>query len=370
MDHQPEFTRNLAVNLLTEALNEIPELRKESINSQEFSKWNGDTHYLISRIFGSGTHRSKEFARISYLPYSMSPGHGNTHGFQKSFQSGLDRAEFLLKSMIHDIKRFWSGDELESNRTKNPTSMEALNTMTHSVFQETQFTPNEHLVFMLSPFREPFNTIYSNHIRPTVEGINNLTCVRADDIYDNRPVIDDIWRLTNEARIIIAELTDRNPNVFYETGLAHAIDKEVILITQSGDDVPFDLRHRRYIRYQDTHEGIEKLKVDLTNTITNILNRTNENSVAERTSQLLPERLAEETPHLPPHGITGDICRKAGLYRVQGGGPYLIQKTFEEGAVFPSAATRFGEVGGFPLGMNEEIVTWVYQPPGSDEHEN
>lgn len=250
------------------------------------------------------------------------------------------------------------------------TRSETSKTVANSVFQNNQFVLNERLVFMLSPYGDPFDTIYSNHIKPTVEKINDLTCVRADNIYDNRPVIDDIWRLTNEARIIIAELTDKNPNVFYETGLAHAIDKEVILITQSSDDVPFDLRHRRYISYQETHEGIEKLKVDLTNTITNILSRTNEGSVAERTAQLVAERLAEEVPDLPPHGITGEICRKSGLYRVQNGGLYLIQKTFEEGDVFPSAATRFGEVGGFPLGMNEEKVTWVYQPPEHDEHES
>ena len=57
--------------------------------------------------------------------------------------------------------------------------------------------------------------------------------MRADDIYDNRPIIEDVWRCTNEARILIAELTGRNPNVFYETGIAHTVGKEVILITQS-----------------------------------------------------------------------------------------------------------------------------------------
>ena len=144
----------------------------------------------------------------------------------------------------------------------------------NSVFQKNQFVLNERLVFMLSPFGEPFDTIFSNHIKPTVERIQELNCLRADDLYDNQPVIDDIWRLTNEARIIVAELTDKNANVFYETGLAHAIGKEVIPITQSMDDVPFDLRHRRCIVYEYTPPGIDKLEHELTNTIERILNRT------------------------------------------------------------------------------------------------
>ena len=144
----------------------------------------------------------------------------------------------------------------------------------NSVFQEKQFTLNERLIFVLSPFGEPFDTIFTDHVKPTVEKIERLNCLRADDIYDNRPVIDDIWRFTNEARMLIAELTGKNANVFYEAGLAHAIGKEVILIAQSMNDVPFDLKHRRCIVYEYTPKGIDKLQHDLTYTITSILDRT------------------------------------------------------------------------------------------------
>ncbi|MCY4115492.1 MAG: hypothetical protein OXF55_01220 [Caldilineaceae bacterium] len=145
----------------------------------------------------------------------------------------------------------------------------------NSVFKENQFDLNERLVFVLSPFGEPFDSIFADHIRPTVERHQNLKCDRADDIFDNRPIIEDIWRSINEAKVIIAELTGKNANVFYETGLAHAIGKEVILITQSIDDVPFDLRHIRCIIYAYTPPGIIELQTKLTNTITSILDRTN-----------------------------------------------------------------------------------------------
>lgn len=141
------------------------------------------------------------------------------------------------------------------------------------IFQGREFLINEQLVFVLSPYKEPFNTIYTDHIKPSIESIEGLSCLRADDIYDNRPIIEDIWRCTNEARILISELTGRNANVFYETGIAHTIGKEVILITQSMDDVPFDLKHLRCIVYEYTPRGIQNLEDNLKSTVLNILAR-------------------------------------------------------------------------------------------------
>lgn len=141
------------------------------------------------------------------------------------------------------------------------------------IFQGREFLIQEELVFVLAPFEEPFNTIYQDHIIPSVESIQRLKCLRADDIYDNQPIIEDIWRCTNEARMLIAELTGRNANVFYETGIAHTIGKEVIFITQSMEDVPFDLKHLRCIVYEYTPRGIATLEENLKNTVLNVLAR-------------------------------------------------------------------------------------------------
>lgn len=141
------------------------------------------------------------------------------------------------------------------------------------IFQGRDFMLNNNLVFMLAPFKEPFNTIYHDHIKATVESIEGLKCIRADDIYDNKPIIEDIWKSINEAHIIVSELTERNPNVFYETGVAHTVGKEVILLTQNMEDVPFDLRHLRCILYEYTPRGIQTLEQNLKNTINNIRGR-------------------------------------------------------------------------------------------------
>jgi Lon protease-like protein len=134
------------------------------------------------------------------------------------------------------------------------------------VFKGRGFKQNNKLVFALMPFSEKFRPIYTEIIKPTVE-ILDLKSVRADDLYGPRPIIEDIWRLVNESHIIIADVTSRNPNVFYEIGLAHSIGKDVIIISQSLDDVPFDLRHYRRIIYEDSVKGTKKLEKDLFNSL-------------------------------------------------------------------------------------------------------
>ena len=102
------------------------------------------------------------------------------------------------------------------------------------------------------------------------EGIANGSCVRADDIFAPGPIINDILRSIQESDYIIADLTEQNPNVYYELGLAHASGKPVILITQNIDSLPFDLRHQRIIEYSDTAAGGAQLGAALTRYVSSV----------------------------------------------------------------------------------------------------
>ena len=124
--------------------------------------------------------------------------------------------------------------------------------------------------FVLMPFSGDFNDIYSDHIKPIVESFG-LECIRADEIYSIKPIIDDIINSIKESDIIIADLTERNPNVFYELGIAHAIEKPVILISQSIKDIPFDLKHIRCISYRYTPPDMRKFVDKLKKTIKNVI---------------------------------------------------------------------------------------------------
>ena len=124
--------------------------------------------------------------------------------------------------------------------------------------------------FVLMPFSGDFNYIYSDHIKPIVESFG-LECIRADEIYSIKPIIEDIINSIKESDIIIADLTKRNPNVFYELGIAHAIEKPVVLISQSTKDIPFDVKHIRCISYKYTPPGMKKFEDELKKTIKNVI---------------------------------------------------------------------------------------------------
>jgi ATP-dependent protease La (LON) substrate-binding domain len=137
------------------------------------------------------------------------------------------------------------------------------------IFRGKSFKVVPDLSFVLMPFAEMFRPIYDEIVKPVVEQFG-LKCIRADDLYGSKAIIEDIWRLINEAKIIIADVTGKNPNVFYEIGLAHAIGKEVIIISQTMDDVPFDLRHLRCLIYRDSVAGFRKLEAQLQQALSTI----------------------------------------------------------------------------------------------------
>ena len=125
--------------------------------------------------------------------------------------------------------------------------------------------------FVLMPFSVELKPIYEHHIKKTVSQLK-LRIGRADDFFGTGSIMKDVWSAIHAARIVIADCTGRNPNVFYEIGLAHAIGRDTILISQSIDDVPFDLRHLRVILYKYTPPGMDAFEKALRTTITQSYN--------------------------------------------------------------------------------------------------
>ena len=119
------------------------------------------------------------------------------------------------------------------------------------------------------PLHDPFTSIFEEQIKPAAQK-NGLKAVKADDISSNKPVMEDVWRYLNQARIVVADLSGSNPNVFYELGVAHTLGKEVIMIAQHLTVVPFDVGHIRFIEYEYP-SGKEQLAYKLRETIQQVL---------------------------------------------------------------------------------------------------
>lgn len=125
--------------------------------------------------------------------------------------------------------------------------------------------------FIIIPFEDSFNEYFNKIIVPAVKE-TGLIPIRSDKIYGTRAIIDDIFERIFKAALVIADATSKNPNVNYELGVAHALEKPTIIITQSINDVPFDYKHLRVIEYKtEKVDWANKLKEDIIRTIKTIL---------------------------------------------------------------------------------------------------
>lgn len=116
-------------------------------------------------------------------------------------------------------------------------------------------------VFVLMPFNENFDDIYKLGIKVACQS-ENVYCERVDEQYYDGSMLDRIYNQIQHADYIIADMTGKNPNVFYEVGYAHALQKKVILITQDGDDIPFDMKHFHHIIYKKDRISLLKDEIE------------------------------------------------------------------------------------------------------------
>lgn len=139
--------------------------------------------------------------------------------------------------------------------------------------------------FVIMPFGNPsvdpeqarkLELIYSQWIKPAVESIKcgtdeTISCHRADKTLRPEEIVNHIIENLITSDFVIADLSGRNPNVFYELGVRHAVNNNTILIADGLDDVPFDLRGLRTIVYRYEPEYMLRLRDSLKQAIHELL---------------------------------------------------------------------------------------------------
>lgn len=177
-----------------------------------------------------------------------------------NFENNVRRAFDMVEDDIEDIvNRTLAMQAAQSNLIPPSLTGGAGHEITvNPIFgepnQNTQFQSD---VFMIMPFREELDSIYKNMIIPTVNDMN-LTIKRGDDFNSvSGQIISEVWAAINACRLVIVETTQENANVYYELGIAHTLGKPAILLTQGKEieDFPFDIRHLRFIVYENTIAG-------------------------------------------------------------------------------------------------------------------
>ena len=114
---------------------------------------------------------------------------------------------------------------------------------------------------MLSPFGDPFDKYFLDVLKPGLAE-HGHTLTRGDESHAPGVIVQSIFQSILDADLVLADMTRRNANVFYELGIAHSYGKQVILVAQSTNDLPFDVRHMRCIRYQPGAEGWERAYIN------------------------------------------------------------------------------------------------------------
>lgn len=159
-----------------------------------------------------------------------------------------------LKGAINSLKFQNHIEETDQNRFRvKPTIFSEMHPMRSSIsldrrsnryYQEIQIQANEPFCFVIMPFREKEFTqrIYFDVIKLLIENEFKISCYRVDE--DDLPdrIDNKIYTYLLRAAFIVAEVTTRNPNVLYELGLAHMLEKDCIILTQRPhSEVPFDI---------------------------------------------------------------------------------------------------------------------------------
>lgn len=164
----------------------------------------------------------------------------------------VDRFAEVFSTNLQFLRSFNATTEAEPRpsieevqpRTSRPEGV-TLSTRVHKEPRIRQFLDT---CFVMMPFGTWYDRYYQEVYIPAIRDAG-FEPVRADELFSSGSVVEQIWEQIEKSKVLLAELTDKNANVFYELGLAHAARKPVVFTSGKVEDVPFDLRHLRVIVY-------------------------------------------------------------------------------------------------------------------------
>lgn len=118
-------------------------------------------------------------------------------------------------------------------------------------------------VFVVMQFTEEYNNLYKEVIFPVCTDFG-YEVIRADNIYTNSLIVEDIAQSIREASLVLADVTPNNANVYYEVGFAHGIQKPTILLSdRKREKLPFDISGFRLIFYDNSIAGKSEVESSL-----------------------------------------------------------------------------------------------------------
>ena len=236
---------------------ELIELKNAVVKDFDASNW---------REIGALTNMYDEVDNHGRLLRSLSWGDEDYDGLALMFLRRMigknDENLITVKNYINK-KCTISGENISSEKTDKRKIV-----FSPSIFDVPTEPVDSKLISVMMPFQSDMTPVYKA-IKKASKA-SGFSCKRADDIWKHSTVIQDVFSLIFQSNIVVCDFTGKNPNVFYEAGIAHTLGKFVVPITQSEHDIPFDLKHHRYAKYFNNSEGLLKLEEDLTDRFTTL----------------------------------------------------------------------------------------------------
>jgi len=187
---------------------------------------------------------------------------------QRQFDISRDRVEHfseVFQNNLSFLNAFTPATDFETDKDVEPASLEAnskKDSNKPTVIVKRKGRGREFLdsCFVMMPFGHWFDIYYHKIYTPAINDAG-FEPIRGDELFNTGSVVEQIWEQIEKSTVLLADLSGRNANVFYELGLAHAARKPVVFTAGNIDDVPFDLRHLRVITYETKEpDWAEKLK--------------------------------------------------------------------------------------------------------------
>ena len=225
-------------------------LRERIVSNFEFEHWEE-----VGLLTGLSDQISKHPRLLRSLHWGDEDYSGNVLNILRQIadkdSSALSIIDDYINSHFEGETHYISAKPSEKRITFSP-----------SVFEIPNVSVENSLVAIMMPFKAELEPVFKT-IRVSCNDAS-YRALRVDDIWEESTIIQDIFNLLFRSSIVIVDFTGKNPNVMYETGIAHTLGKLVIPISQNIDDVPFDMKHHRVLQYLPNSEGLESLKTKLT----------------------------------------------------------------------------------------------------------
>ncbi len=226
--------------------------------------YNNPTDYSISiDVIKKATNFSKEQIKILLnLINSISNFWSSFGGDTLDIQNDAFEKIIAFKGLEDWLEKFYFKYEYKTNNIEiNRSDSNSYELKVNPIFKSKVCNIDPSLCFIIMPFTEEWSTGVFNKLKSNVEHLG-FQCIRAD-VLSGPIIMEDIWTKINQCAFLIADVTNKNPNVMYELGIAHTLGKPVILITQDTSSIPFDFKHLRHEQYTNTLEGFKKLEEKL-----------------------------------------------------------------------------------------------------------